>query len=129
MPHVNKGRVASEDEALRGIVCALVAKFDPAEIWLFGSRASANARSDSDFDLLLVHRPDHEDVDDYAAPNIAVAALYVAADVVPCSYNGFREAQGRRAGYRQRLPALSRNQKNRCSTEIFGSDLSDPPQS
>jgi predicted nucleotidyltransferase len=96
--YVNKGDFASEDEALRAAVRALVAKFHPAEIWLFGSRVSSHPRPEADFDLLLVHRPDYADTDDFAAPHLAVAALNVAADIVPCSYQIFKESRGRRAG-------------------------------
>jgi predicted nucleotidyltransferase len=107
-PYVNKGDYASEEEALSAAVRALVANFDPAEIWLFGSRASSHPRPDADFDLLLVHRPDYLDVDDFAAPHIAVAALKLAADVVPCSYENFKEAHKRRAGLVPHILATGR---------------------
>jgi predicted nucleotidyltransferase len=106
--HTNKGRFADEEDALRGIVRALVEAYDPAEIWLFGSRARDTWRSDSDFDLLLVHRDSGHDPDDFAAPHIVVAALDVAADIVPCSETQFAEARFRKSGLISRVLTTGR---------------------
>jgi predicted nucleotidyltransferase len=108
MCYINKGRFASEEDALRGIVRALVESYDPAEIWLFGSRARNTWRPDSDFDLLLVHRDTGHDPDDFAAPHIVVAALDVAADIVPCSETQFAEGCLRNSGLIPHVVATGR---------------------
>ncbi|MGH2352186.1 MAG: nucleotidyltransferase domain-containing protein [Chloroflexota bacterium] len=46
------------DPILPEIVRRLVAAVDPERIYLFGSRARGDARADSDYDLLVVTRPD-----------------------------------------------------------------------
>lgn len=43
-----------EDPILKEIVSRLVAAFNPAAIYLYGSRARGEAREDSDYDLLMV---------------------------------------------------------------------------
>jgi uncharacterized protein len=45
---------ATEDATLREIVARLIQAVDPERIILFGSRASGLARSDSDYDLMIV---------------------------------------------------------------------------
>ena len=87
---VNKGRFQTESEALSWLVQRLVEELDPLEIWLFGSRARGDARPDSDFDLLVVARPDgkfgSEDYDCVYAPTFGSD---IACDVVPCSKQDF----------------------------------------
>jgi predicted nucleotidyltransferase len=42
------------DAATTELVKRLVARYEPEQIWLFGSRARGDARDDSDWDLLVV---------------------------------------------------------------------------
>ncbi len=94
-PVSNKGVFADEGEALSEVVNRLVKAFDPASIWLFGSRAEGRSRPDSDFDLLLVAKSEggfgSEDYERVVAPLIG---LGVGCDVVPCSAEDFDEAAG-----------------------------------
>ena len=46
--------ILNSDPILAEIVRSLVAEFRPYKIFLFGSRASGNARNDSDYDILVV---------------------------------------------------------------------------
>lgn len=43
-----------QDEVLHEIVGRLASRFRPSKVFLFGSRATGNARPDSDYDLFLV---------------------------------------------------------------------------
>jgi predicted nucleotidyltransferase len=94
MAHVcNKGVFADESEALSEIVRRLVLRLDPESIWLFGSRARGTARPDSDFDLLLVAKPDSAfGSADYDLAYQPVIGLGVGCDIVPCSAEDFEEA-------------------------------------
>jgi uncharacterized protein len=89
----NYGPYASEQEALDALVSRLVAALDPQMIWLFGSRARGDARPDSDFDLLVVAKPDgafgSEDYEKVYAP---VMGPGIGADVVPCGLADYEEA-------------------------------------
>ena len=89
----NYGPFSSEKEALDSLVARLVAALDPQMIWLFGSRARGNARPDSDFDLLVVAKPDgafgSEDYDSVYAPMIGSG---IGTDVVPVSLFHYEEA-------------------------------------
>jgi len=90
---VNRGVFASEDDALAGVTKKLVAAFDPASVWLFGSRARGDARPDSDFDLLLVAKQAGPfGSDDYEKVIEPLRGLGVGCDVVPCSQADFEEA-------------------------------------
>src|SRR5262245_51504996 len=63
----NYGGHATADAALGEVIHRLVEALDPVAIYLFGSRARGTARPDSDFDLLVVTRPeDGEAGYDYA---------------------------------------------------------------
>jgi uncharacterized protein len=74
------------DPALREIIGRLVVAYEPALIYLFGSRARGDAGGDSDYDLLVV-------VPDDAPPQrrrsrLAYQALRgtgTAADVLVCT--------------------------------------------
>jgi len=80
------------DPALAEIVRRLVAAYHPMRVYLFGSKARADAGPDSDYDLLLV-------VPDDAAPprrgsRLAYEALRgtgAAADVLVCTRTYFEE--------------------------------------
>lgn len=84
------GPFKSEAAALAFLRDRLVATLRPCMVWLFGSRARGDARSDSDFDLLVV-LPD--DRPEGAYTHEAVAAPLVACglgvDVVPCRWSVF----------------------------------------
>lgn len=70
----------------------IIARLDPEEIWLFGSRAEGRARPDSDYDLLLV-MPDDSPVDhlDVVSAWTLVRGCDVPADIVPCTRTEFEE--------------------------------------
>jgi hypothetical protein len=88
----NKGRFLTESEALDWLVRRLVDDFDPAQIWLFGSRARGDARPDSDFDLLVVAKPEGRfGSEDYELLYASTAGSGVACDIVPCSMRDFAE--------------------------------------
>ena len=63
------------DGALATVVGRLVQAFDPLRILLFGSRARGDARSDSDYDLLVVM----DRADDKRA--LAIAMRHALADL------------------------------------------------
>src|SRR6478609_2154599 len=88
----NKGRFQTESEALDWLVRRLVERFDLAAIWLFGSRARGDARPASDFDLLVVAKPDGGfGSEDYELLYGATFGSGVACDIVPCSKRDFDE--------------------------------------
>ncbi len=88
----NKGRFPTESDALDWLVRRLVDEFDPAAIWLFGSRARGDARPDSDFDLLVVAKPDGVfGSEDYELLYGSTVGSGVACDIVPCSLRDFNE--------------------------------------
>jgi uncharacterized protein len=88
----NKGVFADEGEALSEILRRLVKTFDPAGIWLFGSRARGTSRPDSDFDLLVVAKPGGSfGSEDYERIYAPLVGLGVGCDVVPCSAEDFCE--------------------------------------
>ena len=91
----NKGVFASEEAALDNIVRLLVEAFDPACIWLFGSRARGTHRPDSDFDLLCVAKSSGcFGSNDYEKLVMPLVGLGVGCDIVPCSAEDFEEAAG-----------------------------------
>jgi predicted nucleotidyltransferase len=88
----NKGVFVDECEALSEILRRLVKTFDPASIWLFGSRARGTSRPDSDFDLLMVAKPSGSfGSEDYERVYAPLVGLGVGCDVVPCSAEDFSE--------------------------------------
>ena len=89
---VNYGGHANADETLAEIVHRLVEALDPVAIYLFGSRARGNARPDSDFDLLLVTRPEDGDAGyDYARAYAPLIGRGIACDVLPVPAPDFLE--------------------------------------
>ena len=91
-PRANTGRFPTESDALDWLVRRLAEGFDPAEIWLFGSRARGDARPDSDFDLLVVAKPNGRfGSEDYELLYASTAGSGVACDIVPCSMHDFEE--------------------------------------
>ncbi|HMQ58737.1 MAG TPA: nucleotidyltransferase domain-containing protein [Rhizobiaceae bacterium] len=86
----NFGRFGSEKEALDAMVAALTEALDPHAIWLFGSRARGDARPDSDFDLLVVAKPDGRfGSDDYDAVDEPIRSMRIGCDIVPCSHAAY----------------------------------------
>lgn len=89
----NKGVFQDEETALAQVLQRLVDVFDPSGIWLFGSRATGEARPDSDFDLLVVAKEDAIfGSDDYEKIIEPLRGLGVGCDVIPCSAADFVEA-------------------------------------
>jgi uncharacterized protein len=99
----NIGIYASEDEALQGLVARLVAALDPQAIWLFGSRARGDHRPDSDFDLVIVAKPDSEWNEDFDAVYRPTMGTGVACDVVPYDPEIFEVAQQLKTSFATRV--------------------------
>jgi uncharacterized protein len=89
----NKGIFSSAEAALDAVVSRLVDALDPFAIWLFGSRARGDAKPGSDFDLLVVAKPDGGfGSNDYRKVLRPVHETWVGCDVIPCSKADFDEA-------------------------------------
>ena len=74
------------------LVERIVARLEPEEIWLFGSRAEGRARPDSDYDLLAVLSDDApESTLDLMKAWELTCGLGIPADVVPCTRSDFEE--------------------------------------
>ena len=84
------GPFRNEEAAIAFLRYRLVAELKPSSIWLFGSRARGNARSDSDFDLLVV-MPDGLPDSDYSHQAVArpIVACGLGCDIVPVSRSTF----------------------------------------
>jgi len=96
----NFGGRASESEALGAVIARVAAAVDPQAIWLFGSRARGDARPDSDFDLLVVGKPESGlTSDDYEKVDQAINGLGIGCDLVPCSADDFRIAASLRTSF------------------------------
>lgn len=77
---------------LRSVLSRLVTSFHPEQVWLFGSRAEARAREDSDWDLLMV-LPD-DTPREFLEPTAVWSATCdfdIPIDVVPCMRREFEE--------------------------------------
>jgi len=86
----NKGIYATENVALRGVVERLVDGLNPVQVWLFGSRARGDHQPDSDFDLLVVTRPeDGENGRDFGCVRRPLLGSGVGCDVVPVRLDDF----------------------------------------
>ncbi len=82
----------TQEDALGALVERLVAGLDPQSVWLFGSRARGNARPDSDFDILVVAKPEgHFGSDDYEVADKCVRDLRIGCDIVPCAAADFQD--------------------------------------
>jgi predicted nucleotidyltransferase len=115
-PRPNYGIFASESEALEALVSRLSDALDPQMIWLFGSRARGDARPDSDFDLLVVARPDGRfGADDYELVHAPVVPTWIGADIVPCEWQVFRASLGLKTSFVRRIVDEGRL--------LYGSDL------
>jgi uncharacterized protein len=88
----NYGGHATADQALDEVVHRLVEALNPVVIYLFGSRARGAARPDSDFDLIVVTRPeDGEAGYDYARAYAPLIGRGIACDVLPVPAPDFLE--------------------------------------
>lgn len=88
----NYGGHATADKALDEVVGRLVAALDPIAIYLFGSRARGTARPDSDFDLMVVTRPeDGQAGSDYGRAYAPLLGRGIACDVLPVPAADFQE--------------------------------------
>ena len=79
-----------KDARLESVLTRLISAYRPEAIYLFGSRAIATNRADSDYDLLVVvpddtppERPSLVTAYDMARPS------HVPADVFPCRHSVF----------------------------------------
>lgn len=91
-PITNYGGHATAEQALDEVVHRLVAALDPVAIYLFGSRGRGTAGADSDFDLLVVTRPeDGEAGHDYARAYAPLLGRGIACDVLPVPAPDFLE--------------------------------------
>lgn len=80
----NLGPFRSEAAALSFLVGRLANALRPEAIFLFGSRAAAAARPDSDFDLLVVLPDDSAGPPDYFSAYAPIAGSGLGVDVIPC---------------------------------------------
>lgn len=95
----NRGPFESEAAALEAVVARLVSALRPEAIYLFGSRARADHRPESDYDLLVVTRSDDgEAAYDYERAYRPLAGLGVGCDIVPCPKHEFEAEKGARTG-------------------------------
>lgn len=78
------------DARLQSLLVRLIAAYRPRAIYLFGSRATATHRADSDYDLLVVVPDDtpREALSLLAAYD-AIRPAGVPADVFPCRQSVF----------------------------------------
>jgi uncharacterized protein len=88
----NFGGHATAEQALDEVVGRLVRALDPVAIYLFGSRARGTARSDSDFDLMVITCPeDGEAAYDYQRAYAPLQGRGIACDVLPVPEPDFLE--------------------------------------
>ena len=93
----NLGPFRSEAAALSFLVGRLATALRPEAIFLFGSRADAGARPDSDFDLLVVLPDDSAGPPDHFSAYAPIAGSGIGADAVPCRLADY-EAERDRPG-------------------------------
>jgi len=72
----------------------IISEWDPQQIWLFGSRARGEARSGSDWDLLVVVSGQCDAGLDPVASWQLARASGVRADILPCRKTDFEEDRG-----------------------------------
>lgn len=101
---------ASTEELLR----RLVARYEPVQVWLFGSRARGDATEASDWDLLVVvpddapaeRRPSLAELKERRDLDAGVSGLVIdLEDLLGCRVHVVREGGVRRREVRQRLHA------------------------
>ncbi len=82
--------LTQDAEPVRPVIERLVDRYDPEEIWLFGSRAEGRAHPESDWDLLVVLPDDVPPARlDLVEAWRAVKDLRMPVDVVPCTRTEF----------------------------------------
>ena len=93
-PEAAVGAFKSEEAALGFIRNRLIVSLRPEAIWLFGSRARGDQRSDSDFDILVV-LPDAlgAKARDYRHALDPLLGSGLPCDVLPCSVSDFEQAK------------------------------------
>jgi predicted nucleotidyltransferase len=78
--------IAVTEQVMDEMVQAIVREINPEQIYLFGSRARGNARSDSDIDLLIVERepfgPHRSRWQELARIRQALSAFRVSKDIL-----------------------------------------------
>lgn len=81
--------------AIRPLLARILERYDPEQIWLFGSRARGTAQPDSDWDLFVVVPDDigESDLDPLTAWRLQKGSG-VHADVIPCRASEFRDDLG-----------------------------------
>ncbi len=82
-----------QEKVLREIARRLVSRFAPRRILLYGSRATGNARPDSDYDLLIVWRDESPPSARAATVRQALVDLGASLDiavVTPAEYERYR---------------------------------------
>lgn len=86
---------AIDIEPLAPLLALLYARWNPIEVWLFGSRARGDASSRSDWDLFVLVPDDASDAtfDPLAAWRLRKESA-VRVDIVPCRAADFREDRG-----------------------------------
>ena len=91
-PLTNYGGHATAEQALDEVVHLLVEAMDPVAIYLFGSRARGDARPDSDFDLMVITRPEEGAAGyDYGRAYAPLVGRGIACDVLPVPVPDFLE--------------------------------------
>jgi predicted nucleotidyltransferase len=79
------------DDLVQDIVQRIVETAQPDKVILFGSRARGNARSDSDFDLLVIKESDEPGYRRDAPLYLALAGLNAPVDVMVYTPEEVRE--------------------------------------
>jgi predicted nucleotidyltransferase len=78
---------------LKTLLARIKERYQPAEVWLFGSRARGEAGPTSDWDLLVVVADDAQDADlDPLTAWQVQKGTGVYADVIPYRASDFRQA-------------------------------------
>lgn len=103
------GPFRDETAAIAFLRDRLVADLRPLAIWLFGSRARANARPESDFDILVV-LPDGLLAADYSHEAVArpVVACGLGYDIVPASWSSFEREKNDSASFLNKIVSEGR---------------------
>lgn len=85
-----RGIEQPNDPVLDDLVSKLSAVYHPEKIYLFGSRATGNARADSDYDLLILIQDDAPDELKTATKGYeALWGIRVPVDVVVWTHSEF----------------------------------------